>query len=79
MKSYIAKPADVQRKWYVVDAEGKTLGRMATEIATILREHKPTFTPHVDGGDFVVVVNADKVVLTGKKLDQKCTDTTLDM
>ncbi|AUN12888.1 50S ribosomal protein L13 [[Clostridium] sordellii] len=72
MKSYIAKPADVQRKWYVVDAEGKTLGRMATEIATILRgKHKPTFTPHVDGGDFVVVVNADKVVLTGKKLDQK--------
>ncbi|WP_278681933.1 50S ribosomal protein L13 [Paraclostridium bifermentans] len=72
MKSYIAKPADVQRKWYVVDAEGKTLGRMATEIAIILRgKHKPTFTPHVDGGDFVVVVNADKVVLTGKKLDQK--------
>ena len=72
MKSYIAKPADVQRKWYVVDAEGKTLGRMATEIATILRgKHKPTFTPHVDCGDFVVVVNADKVVLTGKKLDQK--------
>lgn len=72
MKSYIAKPADVQRKWYVVDAEGKTLGRMATEIATILRgKHKPTFTPHVDGGDFVVVVNADKVVFTGKKLDQK--------
>ena len=72
MKSYIATPADVQRKWYVVDAEGKTLGRMATEIATILRgKHKPTFTPHVDGGDFVVVVNADKVVLTGKKLDQK--------
>ena len=72
MKSYIAKPADVQRKWYVVDAEGKTLGRMATEIATILRgKHKQTFTPHVDGGDFVVVVNADKVVLTGKKLDQK--------
>lgn len=72
MKSYIAKPADVQRNWYVVDAEGKTLGRIATEIATILRgKHKPTFTPHVDGGDFVVVVNAEKVVLTGKKLDQK--------
>ena len=72
MKSYIAKPADVQRNWYVVDAEGKTLGRLATEIATILRgKHKPTFTPHVDGGDFVVVVNASKVVLTGKKLDQK--------
>ena len=72
MKSYIAKPADVQRKWYIVDAEGKTLGRLATEIATILRgKHKATFTPHVDGGDFVVVVNAEKVVLTGKKLDQK--------
>ncbi|MBS5788728.1 50S ribosomal protein L13 [Clostridioides mangenotii] len=72
MKSYIDKPADVQRKWYLVDAEGKTLGRMATEIATLLRgKHKPTFTPHVDGGDFVVVINADKVVLTGKKLDQK--------
>ena len=72
MKSYIAKPADVQRNWYVVDAEGKTLGRLATEIATILRgKHKVTFTPHVDGGDFVVVVNAAKVQLTGKKLDQK--------
>ena len=72
MKSYIAKPADVQRNWYVVDAEGKTLGRLATEIATVLRgKHKVTFTPHVDGGDFVVVVNAEKVVLTGKKLDQK--------
>ncbi len=72
MKSYIDKPADVQRKWYLVDAEGKTLGRMATEIATLLRgKHKPTFTPHVDGGDFVVVINADKVVLTGKKLEQK--------
>ena len=66
MKSYIAKPAEVQRNWYLVDAEGKTLGRLATEIATILRGK-----PHVDGGDFVVVVNASKVVLTGKKLDQK--------
>ena len=72
MKSYIAKPADVKRNWYLVDAEGKTLGRLATEVATLLRgKHKPTFTPHVDGGDFVVVVNASKVVLTGKKLDQK--------
>ena len=72
MKSYIAKPADVKRDWYVVDAEGKTLGRLATEIATILRgKNKPTFTPHVDGGDFVIVVNAEKVVLTGKKLTQK--------
>lgn len=72
MKSYIAKPAEVKRDWYIVDAEGKTLGRIATEIATILRgKNKPTFTPHVDGGDFVVVVNAEKVVLTGKKLTQK--------
>ena len=72
MKSYIAKPADVQRNWYVVDAEGKTLGRLATEIATILRgKHKPTFTPNVDCGDHVIVINAEKVVLTGKKLDQK--------
>ncbi len=71
-ESYIAKPADVQRNWYVVDAEGKTLGRLATEIATILRgKHKVTFTPHVDGGDFVVVVNAAKVQLTGKKLESK--------
>ncbi len=72
MKSYIAKPADEQRKWYIVDAEGKTLGRLGTEIATVLRgKNKVTFTPHVDGGDFVVVVNAEKVVLTGKKLEQK--------
>ena len=72
MKSYIAKPAEVQRNWYLVDAEGKTLGRLATEIATILRgKHKPTFTPNVDCGDFVIVINAEKVVLTGKKLDQK--------
>lgn len=70
MKSYIAKPAEVQRNWYLVDAEGKTLGRLATEIATILRgKHKPTFTPHVDTGDYVIIVNADKVVMTGKKLD----------
>lgn len=70
--TYMATPADVERKWYVVDAEGKTLGRLATGIAAILRgKHKPTFTPHVDCGDFVIVVNADKVALTGKKLDQK--------
>ena len=61
MKSYIAKPADVQRKWYLVDAEGKTLGRLATEIATVLRgKHKPTFTPHVDGGDFKCRKNSFK-------------------
>ncbi|MDR0880876.1 MAG: 50S ribosomal protein L13 [Clostridioides sp.] len=72
MKSYIEKPADVQRKWYLVDADGKTLGRMASEIALILRgKNKPTFTPHVDGGDCVVVINAAKVKLTGRKLDQK--------
>ncbi|MDI9477050.1 MAG: 50S ribosomal protein L13 [Natronincolaceae bacterium] len=71
MKSYIAKPNEVEKKWYVVDADGKTLGRLSTQIATILRgKHKPEFTPHVDTGDFVVVVNAEKVVLTGKKLDQ---------
>ncbi len=72
MNSYIAKPKDTKRDWYVVDAEGKTLGRLATEIAKILRgKHKPTFTPHVDGGDFVIVVNADKVEVTGKKAEQK--------
>ena len=72
MKSYITKTSDINRKWYLVDAEGKTLGRIATEIATILRgKHKPTFTPHADEGDFVIVVNAEKVKLTGKKLDQK--------
>ena len=72
MKSYIAKPADVQRNWYVVDAEGKTLGRLATEIATILRgKHKVTYTPHVDCGDYVIIVNADKVALTGNKLEGK--------
>jgi large subunit ribosomal protein L13 len=72
MKSYIAKPHEVERKWYVVDLEGQTLGRAASQIASILRgKHKPTYTPHVDTGDFVIVVNAEKVVLTGKKLDQK--------
>ncbi|MGL5439772.1 MAG: 50S ribosomal protein L13 [Filifactoraceae bacterium] len=72
MKSYISKPAEVTREWFLVDAEGKTLGRLSTEIATILRgKHKPTFTPHVDGGDFVVVVNAEKVAVTGKKMEQK--------
>lgn len=72
MKSYIAKPQEVERKWYVVDVNGLTLGRAASQIALILRgKNKPTFTPHVDTGDFVIVINADKVVLTGKKLDQK--------
>ena len=72
MKSYVAKPLEIERKWYVVDAEGKTLGRLASEVAKILRgKHKPIYTPHVDTGDFVIVINAEKVVLTGKKLDQK--------
>lgn len=72
MKSYMAKTNEVERKWYVIDAEGKVLGRLATEIASILRgKKKPIFTPHVDTGDFVIVINADKVVLTGNKLNQK--------
>ena len=72
MKSYIAKPQEIERKWYVVDAADKSLGRVASQIATILRgKHKPIYTPNVDTGDFVIVINADKVVLTGKKLDQK--------
>ena len=72
MKSYIAKPQEVERKWYVVDADGKPLGRVASQVASILRgKNKPTFTPNVDCGDFVIVINAEKVVLTGKKLDQK--------
>ncbi len=70
--TYFAKPGEVERKWYLVDAEGKTLGRLCSEIAKILRgKHKPQFTPHVDTGDFVIVVNAEKVKLTGKKLDKK--------
>lgn len=69
--TYMAKPADVERKWFVIDAEGKTLGRLASEAAALVRgKHKPTFTPHVDGGDFVVIINADKVVLSGKKLSE---------
>lgn len=72
MKSFVAKPLELERKWYVVNAEGKTLGRMASEVASVLRgKHKPIFTPHVDCGDYVIIINADKVVLTGKKLEQK--------
>ena len=72
MKTYSAKAQDVERKWYVVDAQGKTLGRLATQIATILRgKHKPMYTPHIDCGDYVVVINAEKVWTTGRKLDQK--------
>ncbi|TCS81515.1 50S ribosomal protein L13 [Tepidibacillus fermentans] len=70
--TYMAKPNEVERKWYIIDAEGKTLGRLASEAARILRgKHKPQYTPHVDTGDFVIIINADKVVLTGKKLQQK--------
>ena len=72
MKSYMANPANVERKWYVVDATGMPLGRLASQVAAILRgKHKPTFTPNVDCGDFVIVLNTDKVVLTGKKLEKK--------
>ena len=72
MKSYMARPLEVERKWYVVDAEGKHLGRLATEIVRVLRgKNKPQYTPHVDVGDFVVVVNADKVAVTGRKAEQR--------
>ena len=72
MKTYVTKPADVERRWYVVDAEGKTLGRLASQIAAVLRgKHKPTFSPSVDCGDYVIVLNAEKIVVTGRRLDQK--------
>ena len=72
MKSYLAKPAEVERKWYILDAADKPLGRVATVAAQILRgKHKPIYTPHVDTGDHVIIINADKVVLTGKKPAQK--------
>ena len=72
MKTWNAKPGEVERRWYVVDAEGKTLGRLATQIADTLRgKGKPQYTPHVDTGDFVIVVNAEKIQVTGNKLDQK--------
>jgi large subunit ribosomal protein L13 len=72
MRSYMARPLEVERRWYLVDAEGQTLGRLATEIARVLRgKNKSQYTPHVDTGDFVVVVNAEKVVVTGKKAEQK--------
>jgi large subunit ribosomal protein L13 len=72
MKTWNAKPGEVSRDWYVVDAEGQTLGRLATQIADTLRgKNKPQYTPHVDTGDFVVVVNAEKVAVTGNKLDEK--------
>ena len=72
MKSFVACTEKVERKWYVVDATGYTLGRLSSEIAKVLRgKNKPIFTPHIDAGDYVIVVNADKVKVTGKKLDQK--------
>ncbi len=72
MNTYMANPDKIERKWYVVDAEGKTLGRLASEVAKVLRgKNKPVFTPHVDSGDYVIIVNAEKVSVTGKKLDQK--------
>src|SRR5438034_11816956 len=72
MKTYSAKAADLKPQWYVIDAEGQILGRLATQIAQILRgKHKPTFTPHLKRGDFVVVINAEKIAVTGRRLDQK--------
>ncbi|MBC7240872.1 MAG: 50S ribosomal protein L13 [Anaerolineae bacterium] len=72
VRTYTLKEKDIQREWYVVDAAGKTLGRLATEIAKILRgKHKPYYTPHMDCGDYVIVINADKIRVTGRKLDQK--------
>ena len=72
MKTYMQRKEDVARKWYVIDAEGITLGRLATRVATVLRgKNKPTYTPHIDGGDYVIVINASKVNLTGNKLNDK--------
>ena len=72
MKSFMASPATIERKWYVVDASGYTLGRLASEVAKVLRgKNKPIFTPHIDTGDYVIIVNAEKVKVTGRKLDQK--------
>ena len=72
MKTYMASPATIERKWYVVDATGYTLGRLASEVAKVLRgKNKPQFTPHVDTGDYVIVVNAEKIKVTGKKMNQK--------
>jgi len=72
MKTYSQKASEVSRDWYVVDADGQTVGRLATQIATLLRgKHKPTFSPNIDGGDFVVIINAEKIQLLGKKQDQK--------
>ena len=72
MKSYVAKSAEIERKWYVVDAEGQTLGRLTSQVAAVLRgKNKPTFTPFIDTGDYVIVINADKIKVTGRKMEQK--------
>ena len=72
MGTFMAKPAEIERKWYIIDAAGRPLGRTASEAARILRgKHKPIFTPHIDTGDFVIIIKADQAILTGKKLDQK--------
>ena len=72
MDSYVASPATIERKWYVVDAAGQTLGRLTSQVAAVLRgKNKPTYTPFIDTGDYVIVINADKIKVTGKKLDQK--------
>ena len=72
MKTYMANPNKIERKWYVVDAEGQTLGRLASEVAKVLRgKNKPIFTPHMDTGDYVIIINAEKIKVTGKKMDQK--------
>jgi len=72
MRTYAVKPEDIKREWWVVDAEGKTLGRLASEIARILKgKHKPIYSPHLDVGDYVIVINAEKIRVTGRKLDQK--------
>jgi large subunit ribosomal protein L13 len=72
MKTYVTKPADVERSWYVVDAEGQTLGRLASQVAAVLRgKHKPIYSPSVDAGDFVIVVNADKIHVSGRRMEQK--------
>ena len=72
MGTFMAKPAEIERNWYIIDAAGRPLGRTASEAARILRgKHKPIFTPHIDTGDFVIIINADQAILTGKKLDQK--------
>ena len=72
MKSFVASPSTIERKWYVVDASQYTLGRLSSQVAAVLRgKHKPTYTPNIDTGDYVIVINADKIKVTGKKMDQK--------